>query len=173
MARRGQSQSTSLSIQRKIERALSLHDTWEASLRHDPNIFALLEKLQRDIERTKNAMVALGVVAECKHCEEVEGGSCCGVGIENRYDEILLLINLLLGVSLPTRAQCANSCYLLGKDGCTLAARHVLCVNYICSKLRRRLSRDELMKLQTCAGEELNTEFVLHEAVKKRLRAAR
>jgi hypothetical protein len=63
-----------------------------------------------------------------------------------------------------------NSCYFLGEYGCLLTARHVLCVNYICKKLQKKLTRDELIELQPCAGEELDTLFILHEAIKKRMR---
>ena len=115
-------------------------------------------------------MLALQVVSECKSCEE-EGGSCCGSGIENKYDAVLLLINLLLGCSLENNEPVGNSCYFLGKNGCMLTARHVLCVNYICDKLQKKLNREELLALQTCAGEELDTLFILHESIKKKLRA--
>ena len=116
-------------------------------------------------------MLKLGVVAECKHCEEQEGGSCCGTGIENKYDVELLLVNLLLEVSLQDQQVSQNSCYFLGEEGCKLTARHVLCVNYICNKLQKKLTREELLELQTCAGEELDTLFFLHEAIKKKIRA--
>ena len=115
-------------------------------------------------------MFSLGVFAECKHCEEEEGGSCCGVGIEKRYNPVLLLINLLLGISLPTRVRDQNSCYFLGETGCLLDVRDVLCVNYICQKLRKKLTREELIAMQSCAGEELDTVFILHEAIKKHIR---
>ena len=134
-------------------------------------IHALLRKLQDCIENSNQSMLSLGVVAACKNCEEKEGGSCCGAGIENNYDPILLLINLLLGCPLQNHEPIANSCYFLGKKGCKLIARHVICVNYICEKLQRKLTREELIGLQTSAGEELDTLFFLHEAIKKRLRA--
>jgi hypothetical protein len=77
-----------------------------------------------------------------------------------------------LGGSLENNEPVVNSCYFLGKNGCTLTARDVLCVNYICDKLQKKLTREELLALQTCAGEELDTLFILHESIKKRLRAA-
>jgi hypothetical protein len=116
-------------------------------------------------------MLTLGVLAECKSCEEEEGGSCCGAGIENKYDPVLLLINLLLGSPLQNHEPAGNSCYFLGNNGCKLTARHVLCVNYICEKLQKKLTREKLISLQTCAGEQLNTLFFLHEAIIKRLKA--
>ncbi len=115
-------------------------------------------------------MLTLGVVAECKKCEEEEGGSCCGAGIEDKYEPVLLLINHLLGPFLPTEAPSKNDCYFLGEKGCLLTARHVLCVNYICEKLQKKLTMEELVGLQNCAGEELDTLFLLHEAIKKKIR---
>jgi hypothetical protein len=162
--------STSPTIQQKIEQAHNLFETCGDSLRQNPSIGALLTKLQECIANTKDSMLKLGVVAECKHCEEQEGGSCCGTGIENKYDVELLLANLLLEGSLRDQQPSQNSCYFLGEQGCKLAARHVLCVNYICEKLQKKLTREELIKLQTCAGEELDTLFFLHEAIKKHIR---
>jgi hypothetical protein len=159
-----------LSIQEKIEQAHNLFETCGDSLRQNPSIRTLLNKLQECIDNTKDSMLKLGVVAECKHCEEQEGGSCCGTGIENKYDMALLLVNLLLEASLRDQKISQNSCYFLGEEGCKLTARHVLCVNYICEKLQKKLTREELFELQTCAGEELDTLFFLHEAIKKHIR---
>ena len=170
MSKQSDSQSSPSSIYEKIEQAHSLYSGSGDSLRKDPSIRTLLNRLQECIERTKESMMKLGVVAECKHCEEQEGGSCCGTGIENKYDVELLLMNLLLEVSLRDQQSSQNSCYFLGEKGCKLTARHVLCVNYICEKLQKKLTREELIVLQTCAGEELDTLFVLHEAIKKHIR---
>jgi hypothetical protein len=170
MRKHSEGPTPSPAIQEKIEQAHNLGETCGSSLMKDPHIHALLIKLRDCIENTNQSMVTLGVVAECKNCEEREGGSCCGFGIENKYDAVLLLINLLLGSSLENEESSRNSCYFLGKKGCTLMARHVLCVNYICQKLQKKLTREELITLQTCAGEELDTLFFLHEAIKKYMR---
>jgi hypothetical protein len=170
MSKQSLSQSSPSSIYEKIEQAHNLLETCGSSLTEDPHIHTLLRKLRDCIESTNQSMVTLGVVAECKNCEEREGGSCCGSGIENKYDAVLLLINLLLGFSLENQEPSKNSCSFLGKKGCTLTARHVLCVNYICQKLQKKLTREELIALQTCAGEELDTLFILHEAIKKHIR---
>ena len=170
MRKQSESRTTSPTIQEKIEQAHNLFETCGDSLRENPSIRTLLNKLQECIENTKDSMFKLGVVAECKHCEEQEGGSCCGTGIENKYDVELLLVNLLLKASLRNQQPSQNSCYFLGEKGCKLTARHVLCVNYICQKLQKKLAREQLISLQTCAGEELDTLFILHEAIKKKIR---
>lgn len=172
MVEKSDDSSTSRTIEQKIAQAHKRLEVCGSSLKEDPSIQALLRKLRNCIENTNQSMFTLGVVAECKNCEEKEGGSCCGVGIENKYDIVLLLINLLLGCAVENHEPVGNSCYFLGKNGCKLTARHVLCVNYICDKLRKKLTREELLALQTCAGEELDTLFILHESIKKRLRAS-
>ncbi len=172
MSKESVSQTSPPSIQEKIEQAHNLYGACGDSLRQDPSIRALLNKLQECIDNTNQRMLILDVVAECKRCEEEEGGSCCGAGIENKYDVVLLLTNLLLGGSLENGEPSGNSCYFLGKKGCTLTARHVLCVNYMCQQLQKKLAKEQLISLQTCAGEELDTLFILHEAIKKRLRAS-
>ena len=170
MRKQSESRTTSPTIQEKIEQAHNLFEIFGSSLIEDPQIHALLRKLRDCIENTNQSMVTLGVVAECKNCEEREGGSCCGSGIENKYDVELLLVNLLLKASLRNQQPSQNSCYFLGEKGCKLTARHVLCVNYICQKLQKKLAREQLISLQTCAGEELDTLFILHEAIKKKIR---
>jgi hypothetical protein len=164
--------STSRTIEQKIAQAHKRLEACGSSLKEDPSIQALLRKLRTCIENTNHSMFTLGVVAECKNCEEKEGGSCCGAGIEDKYDIVLLLINLLLGCAVQNHEPVVNSCYFLGKNGCTLTARDVLCVNYICDKLQKKLTREQLLALQTCAGEELDTLFILHESIKKKLRAS-
>lgn len=170
MEKHRQNKYSSSAIDKKIEHARRLFEVWGNSFRQDPSIGALLRKLGNCIETTRQSMVTLGVAAACKNCEENEGGSCCGSGIENKYEVVLLLINLLLGCSVQDHEPFGNSCLFLGKKGCTLTARHVLCVNYICNTLQKKLTREELIALQTCAGEELDTLFLLHEAIKKKLR---
>ena len=157
----------SLTIQEKIALARDLLDAWGAELRAQGPVRDALERLRACIEASRGVMTETGVVDECRRCEEVEGGSCCGSGIENRYSEVLLLINLLLGAPLPEGTERPGSCYFLGETGCTLRARHVLCVNYLCARLRQRLTPAQFSRLQDASGEELETEFRCYETFKR------
>jgi len=157
----------SLTIREKIALARDLLDAWGAELRAQSPLRDSLERLRACIEASREVMAEIGVVDECRRCEEVEGGSCCGSGIENRYSEVLLLINLLLGAPLPRGAERPRSCFFLGETGCNLLARHVLCVNYLCARLRQRLTPAQLSRLQDLSGEELETEFRLYETIKR------
>jgi hypothetical protein len=82
---------------------------------------------------------------------------------------VLLAINLVLGGTLPEVRKCAKGCFFLKEDGCSLVARHVLCVNYMCLKIQKALPLDALLRVQTAAGAELDTAFLLQEAMKKQM----
>jgi hypothetical protein len=150
-----------------IALAQEMFAEWGERLRGDSSIAGRLEDLRRKTDATFSVMVDVGVVETCRHCDEEEGGSCCGAGIERRYGAVLLLLNLLLGCSLPTSRCVWNGCLFLGPKGCTLKARHVLCVNYLCVKVCERLSHEGRFLLQDVSGEELDATFAVHEAVKR------
>lgn len=154
-------------IEEKIRKAWDLLVEWGERLRADEVVAGLLQHLTLDLADSRRTMQELQVIATCKTCEEQEGGSCCGAGIENRYGVVLLLLNLLLEGSLAEAGQVPGSCYFLGKSGCVLPVRQVICVNYLCAKVRNRLLTEELIQLQTVCGAELDTVFRLHEAVKR------
>jgi hypothetical protein len=84
------------SIENRIALAYHLQANFGHLLLQDMEIRAQLIHLDEDIESTWKEMVSIGVVRECSDCA-LEDGSCCGAGMENRYDAVLLLINLLLG----------------------------------------------------------------------------
>ena len=157
-------------IEEKIAMAQDLFRNWGDALRQDTTVGSLLESLRQRIELSGKAMVEVGVVAACRHCEEVEGGSCCGAGIENKYDPVLLALNLLLGVGLPDERGIDGSCFFLGPEGCTLRIRHILCVNHLCLPVQKMLGMEGLVRVQNTIGEEMDTTFLLEETVRKYIR---
>lgn len=156
-----------MTIEMKIRKARELYGQCGEKLGADPRVLQLLEKLEAQWRASWQVMEETGIVASCRHCEEEEGGSCCGRDIENRYNETLLLLNLLCGLSLPDERSHANSCIFLGDSGCRLKVRDVICVNYLCTDVQKRLSHEDLVRVQQTVGNELDTVFLLHETVKK------
>ena len=136
----------------------------------DQEIVELLDKLKVAIHASHKEMAEAGVVDACRDCEEREGGSCCGAGLENRYDGSLLLINVLLGVQLPRQGYDPSSCFFLGEQGCLLLARHVICVNYLCKKVTDHIDAEKIAALQGKEGIELELLFHLQERIKKEIR---
>lgn len=160
-------------ILEKIETARQLFEEYGVLLRTDARVAARLECAREKIEQSRKAGVESGVAAACRRCDEEEGGSCCGAGIENRYTPVLLLANLLMGKSLPLERRSENGCHFLGETGCRLDARHVLCVNYLCTRIQKELPARELIRLQNIIGEEMDAVFLLHETIKKAMRSAK
>jgi hypothetical protein len=159
-----------MTINEKINAAQDLFKAWGRDLLEDAKLRSLIEALHQRASASGKANLELGVFAACKHCDEEEGGSCCGAGIENRYSPHLLLINLLLGGNLPVERSYPDGCYFLGRDGCALMARDILCINYLCARIQKLLPHNDLLNLQAATGDEMETVFLLHEAVKQFIR---
>lgn len=157
-------------IGEKIAWAIQVYQDSSRRLLGDEKVGELLERLDHAIDASHWEMADSGVVELCRLCDEEEGGSCCGAGIENRYSSILLLINLLLGGTLPLSPLSPSNCHFLGETGCRLRARHVLCVNFACKKITQRLQPAQLRPLRGKEGHELECLFFLNEQLKKILR---
>ncbi|MBU0755200.1 MAG: hypothetical protein KJ645_08665 [Planctomycetes bacterium] len=159
-------------IEKKIEWARNCFEVFGDRLLAEPEIASLLARLKNAVDSSHQAMIAAGMVERCKRCEEEEGGSCCGAGLENRYDAVLLLINLLLGEELPSsRDQGPTSCFFLGAKGCRLSVRQVICVHYLCDVLQLETPRERLSCLQEREGLELELMFQAHDRITQRIRA--
>jgi hypothetical protein len=158
------------SVQEKVAWARAGKLFWGGFLGEDAHVSRLLAALEYKIEDSRTAMWAGGVTHACRACEETEGGSCCGAGMERKYDGYLLLINLMLGAELPEERLDPNSCFFLGAEGCCLKARHVICINYLCKKIIEQVEPESLSLLREAEGAELDTLFQLNERIKELIR---
>ena len=156
----------------QIRIALYLQETCGQSLMQDREVCALLGGVNLHIESTQNAMASTGIVEECADCAVNGEGTCCGVRTGYKYGSVLLLINLLLGRTLPPASTDTHLCHFLTKQGCALRARHVICVNFVCLRLRDILPHNLLCNVQDIAGGEINALFVLEECIKKKIGVA-
>ncbi|MBN2124774.1 MAG: hypothetical protein JW821_10805 [Deltaproteobacteria bacterium] len=154
-------------IEVRIAWARDCHARMGEALLRDENIARLLDDLQSALQDSRREMTRTGIPQACRDCEEREGGSCCGAGIENRYSITLLLINLLLGATLPRERRDVQSCFFLGEKGCCLPARHVLCINFLCKKITECIDPRKLAPLREREGVELTRLFRLHERIKE------
>ena len=93
-----------------------------------------LRKLNEAIDATWKFMRSVGITEVCRLCA-LETGSCCKRWVEDIYDEVILLINLLLGVDLPKRRYRDDLCIFCGENGCMLRARESACVTYLCDRI--------------------------------------
>jgi hypothetical protein len=155
------------SIEEKIDWAEHCYESFSGPLIQDKSIADDLTKIEDAIQASSKERGAAGVLDICRDCEKNGGGSCCGAGLENKYDGWLLLINLLLEVRLPKKRHHKESCFFLGENGCLLKARHVICVNYLCKKIADRINPQKLKALREKEGIELDILFRLNERLKK------
>jgi len=153
------------SIQARYAWALEQHRLYGARLRQDDTVDRLLAELRARVAASRGSMIAAGLVEDCRICEEQEGGSCCGRGMETHYDGVLLLVNLMLGAVVETEWRDAESCLFLGPEGCRLPARDHICVNYLCVKVGERLSAPAVAEMRSCQGRELETLFRLTDHI--------
>ena len=158
-------------IEEKIASAEHLFAKWIDALRKNDRIYPLINRLEANLENSRHSMHDLGIVRACTRCDEnAPEGSCCSRGLEAKYGPILLLMNLMLGASLPERRHREDSCYFLGPKGCMLKVRHMLCVDYLCPELEKALGIKSMIEIQTVSGEEILSAFLLREAIKQTMR---
>ncbi|MBW1670391.1 MAG: hypothetical protein JRF20_07620 [Deltaproteobacteria bacterium] len=161
---------TDYPILEKIRCAERLFNVYGRELLSDKAIMSLLEIYRQTIQQSWIQMKSTGVIAECTDCAANDGGSCCGKGVEDHFDVALLLINLLMGCRFPSEPWDETGCWFLGKRGCGISARHVICVNYICKRLYSKLEKSGLRLLQEKIVLETDAGFALEESIKKWLR---
>ncbi|HID97892.1 MAG TPA: hypothetical protein EYP57_06870 [Thermodesulfobacteriaceae bacterium] len=157
---------TDYPILEKIRLARLLFEAYGEELQGDRNVSSLIASYRSAIRETWEQMDKSGVIEHCTDCAVRDGGSCCGKGIEDRFDTALILINLLMGSRIPDSREDDAGCWFLGREGCLIVAREVICVNYICKKLYRKISWPDMQVLQAKIMQETDAAFMLDATVK-------
>jgi hypothetical protein len=156
-------------VAHEVRLAYHLYKIFSHTLLQDEKLRTLLGQLDQNIEATQKEMGAAGIVKECADCAVNGDGTCCGKRTGYKYDSIILLVNLLLGKTIPLQSQNPLACYFLTQEGCILRARHVICVNFVCPRLRKNITQEMLIHVQNVAGKELDTLFLVEEYIKKKI----
>lgn len=76
--------------------------------------------------------------------------------MEQTYDPVHLLINLLLDSPLPDRSIVDGCCHFVGMQGCRIVACRSHCVDYFCGPLKRTLGRACIDHLQQVVGRQVD-----------------
>jgi len=136
----------------------------------DPEAGRLAADFDAARKASRREAASVGITSICSMCDRDGGGSCCGAGIELKYDGWLLLVNLVLGIELPERRPRPGCCFFLGEKGCILAARAVLCINYLCRTVMEKVPSSALLTLRELEGREIELLFRLNERIKQVIR---
>jgi len=155
-------------IAHNIKLAHDLFKSLDSQLHNDEKFTTLLLKLDRAIDTTHQYMDMYGISSECADCSLYGNDTCCGKRTGFQCDPIILFLNLKLGCPLKVQDTSPHLCSFLSEEGCSLRVRPILCVNFICKRLRDNIPHQKLVKLQMVAGEELDTLFLLENCIKKK-----
>jgi hypothetical protein len=153
-------------VAREINKAQAYYAAYGSALREDQRVCELLENYRKAIARTYDAMAEEGVVSACSDCAQGSTGSCCFEGVEDWYDPVLLLVNLLLDIPLPSQREIPKACFFVGLGGCKLLGRYAFCVNFLCPKLRAGIKNGKLL---AATGEELLCGWELEKEIRRRI----
>jgi hypothetical protein len=153
-------------ISQEITKAKAFYDAHGSALRNDQEVQGLLEKYREAIARTYSAMAEEGVLNACSQCAQGPSASCCFEGVEDWYDPVLLLINLLLDVHLPSQREIPEACFFVGQGGCKLRGRYAFCVNFLCPALGAGMKNGKLL---AATGEELLCAWELEKEIRRRI----
>ncbi len=154
----------------QVERAKALYGLYADRLTADEDIRTLLDRYRASIEQTGVAMHREGIGAACSTCARQNPSGCCFSGIEDGYDDILLLLNMLLGCALPESREQPDSCFFVGERGCRLMARFYFCLHYFCPGLTTSLGDARIGALQQQVAQEIHAGCQVEAAVRRWLR---
>jgi hypothetical protein len=150
-----------------IRKARALHEAYGGRLMADEHVRALVQGYGAAIEQTAAAMQGEGIGAACSVCAQQNPSGCCFSGLESGFNEIMLLLNLLLGCPLPEARALRDTCFFVGEQGCQLLARYYFCLHYFCPALEASLGEARIGALQQRVGRELQAGWVAEDAVRR------
>jgi hypothetical protein len=153
-------------IKEEIDKAKWLYAHYGEALTDQKVLGALFYRYLNAIRKTQEAMKQLRVVETCSACACEGSGSCCFQGVEEWYDHVLLLMNLVLGRQIPELREVPGGCLFVGSRGCKIIARHSFCVNYLCPTLKDSISTVPMERLLSLSGDELFQAWELEKSIR-------
>jgi hypothetical protein len=155
-------------LQEEIARARHIYAEHRERMFCDELICGLLAAYRDAILETGRLMEETGVIEACTRCAVEGPGSCCFQGIEEGYDYVLILINLLLSCDIPDTPEVQGSCFFVGENGCRLQGRFSFCLNYLCPDLQELIGPADRTRLLRTVGNELTAGWELEHALRLR-----
>lgn len=156
-------------IRAAMDKARKLDIAFGAEMRKGNSILSLIEDYRFAIARSREVMERSGMIEICTACAAKTPGGCCFKEVEDWYDPVLLLINSLLGCSLPDRREVSDNCIFLGESGCKIGGRYHFCVNYLCGRLKNEIGHDMMEEVMSASGMELMKGAELEYSIRRRL----
>lgn len=134
-------------LKETLASAKELYQKYKEIWQKDPRLQTLLQEFQKGLRESEEAYRQTQASALCLTCAQ-EDRSCCRRGMELEVSRELLILNLLLGTTLPSRRRYSRGCFFLGENGCLLTARPILCRNFFCPWFQQKMPLQKLRYLQ-------------------------
>jgi len=157
-------------ISEQIQKANELYALYGRDIQLDEKCSFLLEELNASIVDSWKLMKELGVIDICSACANVKAGGCCHYGIETCYTNMIILMNLLLGVKIPEQRTLENNCLFVGEHGCLLKARFKTCIHHLCPEIKKSLSEYDLFRLRANTSYEIKLGVQTESAIRDWIR---
>ncbi len=142
-------------IAEQIQKAKELYTRYASDIMLDKKCSSQLEELNTAIEDSWELMKELGVIEICSACAQEKTGGCCHFGIETCYTDMIILMNMLLGVTVPEQRKLENNCLFVGEHGCRLKARFKTCIHHLCPEIINSLNEYDLFRLRALNSYEI------------------
>lgn len=157
-------------VTEQTQKANELYSLIASDILKDEKCASLLNELKAAIEDSWKLMKELGVVDICSACADEKPGGCCYFGIETCYTDMILLMNLLIGVNIPEQRKLEKNCLFAGEHGCLLKARFKTCIYHLCPRLKNPLSEYDLFRLRATTNYEIKLGVRTESAIRDWIR---
>ena len=157
-------------IAEQIQKAKELYSLYVSDILLDKKCASMLEELKAAIEDSWKLMEELGVVDICSACADEKIGGCCHFGIETCYTNMIILMNLLLGLKIPEQRKLENNCLFVDEHGCLLKARFKTCIHHLCPEILNSLSEYDLFRLRVITNYEIKVGIQTESAIRDWIR---
>lgn len=154
----------------KLLTAKKLYQENGNSLRADVLVCQGLAALELKAQELQEQMAALKLAPLCISCSVKPGGGCCSLFMADENDAVLLLINLLAGLTIDIQKDDGFECYLLGARGCILRFKPMFCLNYNCHAIKTHTNAAALSSYMAATGELLQSQWQLETLILAYLR---
>lgn len=159
-----------ITIEQRIGRAKEFFARYGRQLTAEDIFQNLVAAYKTAIENSWRLMRECGVTACCSACAARDPAGCCGNGVEEWYDEWLLIINLMLGCPIDRPRRIQQGCLFVGPRGCELLARHQFCLNFLCPTIVDSIEPARVRMLQSMSGAELSAGWQLEQQLRRWVR---
>lgn len=157
-------------IAEQIQRAKEHYSLYGRDILQDERCSSLLKELNIAVEDSWKLMKELGVIDICSACAYEKPGGCCHYGIETCYTDMIILMNLLLGVKVPEQRTLDNNCLFVNENGCQLKARFKTCIHHLCPKIFNHLGEYAIFRLRALTAYEIRIGLQTESAVRDWIR---